>query len=293
MAVKEISEYITFPRTFEKYRWYKPILVFIIGAIIYLILSLILIAVFSAIYGENIMAQLLRGGYEVMNSEIGEIYSHLAIAIMIPSLYLATKIVKDRPFSSYSSSRGGWNTQLYLKAFIIPFILFLVVGIIEHAILGNVGNYHFTILFFIILLIVVPIQCIAEEYVYRGLLMQTLGSWFNIPLLAVILQAIIFGFTHGYNGIGNIGTIISGLVMGFLAWKANGLEVSSAFHTANNLSFSLLVMFGIQSTTSTIVMSDLIISTMSTVIFGILLYYIGKRSNWFGEIPETLQEDDS
>ena len=248
MTVKEISEYITFPRTFEKYRWYKPILVFIIGAIIYLILSLILIAVFSAIYGENIMAQLLR---------------------------------------------GGWNTQLYLKAFIIPFILFLVVGIIEHVILGNVGNYHFTILFFIILLIVVPIQCIAEEYVYRGLLMQTLGSWFNIPLLAVILQAIIFGFTHGYNGIGNIGIIISGLVMGFLAWKANGLEVSSAFHTANNLSFSLLVMFGIQSTTSTIVMSDLIISTMSTVIFGILLYYIGKRSNWFGEIPETLQEDDS
>ena len=152
MTVKEISEYITFPRTFEKYRWYKPILVFIIGAIIYLILNLILIAVFSAIYGENIMAQLLRGGYEVMNSEIGEIYSHLAIAIMIPSLYLATKIVKDRPFSSYSSSRGGWNTQLYLKAFIIPFILFLVVGIIEHAILGNVGNYHFTILFFIILL---------------------------------------------------------------------------------------------------------------------------------------------
>ena len=43
MTVKEISEYITFPRTFEKYRWYKPILVFIIGAIIYLILSLILL----------------------------------------------------------------------------------------------------------------------------------------------------------------------------------------------------------------------------------------------------------
>ena len=100
MTGKEISEYITFPRTFEKYRWYKPMLVFIIGAIIYLILSLILIAVFSAIYGEHIMGQLLRGGYEVMNSEIGEIYSHLAIAIMIPSLYIATKIVKDRPFSS-------------------------------------------------------------------------------------------------------------------------------------------------------------------------------------------------
>jgi len=293
MTGKEISEYITFPKTFEKYRWYKPILVFIIGAIIFLILNLLLIAVFYAICGENLMVQLLHGGYEVMNSEIGEIYSHLGVVIMLPSLYLANKIVKDRPFSSYSSSRGGWNTQLYLKAFIIPFILFLVVGIIESVILGNGGNYHFTMLFFIILLIVVPLQCIAEEYVFRGLLMQTLGSWFNIPLLAIILQAIIFGFTHGYNGIGNIGIIISGLVMGFLAWKVNGLEVSSAFHTANNLSFSLLVMFGIQSSTSTIQMADLIISTMGSVIFGILLFYIGKRSNWFGEIPETLQEDDS
>jgi len=293
MTGKEISEYITFPKTFEKYRWYKPILVFIIGAIIFLILNLLLIAVFYAICGENIMVQLLHGGYEVMNSEIGEIYSHLGVVIMLPSLYLANKIVKDRPFSSYSSSHGGWNTQLYLKAFIIPFILFLVVGIIESVILGNGGNYHFTMLFFIILLIVVPLQCIAEEYVFRGLLMQTLGSWFNIPLLAIILQAIIFGFTHGYNGIGNIGIIISGLVMGFLAWKVNGLEVSSAFHTANNLSFSLLVMFGIQSSTSTIQMADLIISTMGSVIFGILLFYIGKRSNWFGEIPETLQEDDS
>lgn len=293
MTGKEISEYITFPKTFEKYRWYKPILVFIIGAIIFLILNLLLIAVFYAICGENLMVQLLHGGYEVMNSEIGEIYSHLGVVIMLPSLYLANKIVKDRPFSSYSSSRGGWNTQLYLKAFIIPFILFLVVGIIESVILGNGGNYHFTMLFFIILIIVVPLQCIAEEYVFRGLLMQTLGSWFNIPLLAIILQAIIFGFTHGYNGIGNIGIIISGLVMGFLAWKVNGLEVSSAFHTANNLSFSLLVMFGIQSSTSTIQMADLIISTMGSVIFGILLFYIGKRSNWFGEIPETLQEDDS
>ena len=105
----------------------------------------------------------------------------------------------------------------------------------------------------------------------------------------MILQAIIFGFIHGYNGIGTIGIIISGLVMGFLAWKTNGLEVSSAFHTANNLSISLLLMFGLQSTTSTIQMSDLIISTTGTVIFSILLYYIGKRSNWFGEILENTQ----
>ena len=35
MSEHNTPEYITFPRTFENYRWYKPILVFIIGAIVY------------------------------------------------------------------------------------------------------------------------------------------------------------------------------------------------------------------------------------------------------------------
>ena len=33
-----ISDYITFPKTFENYKWYKPILVFIVGFIIFLLL---------------------------------------------------------------------------------------------------------------------------------------------------------------------------------------------------------------------------------------------------------------
>ena len=33
-----MTKFISFPKTFEKYRWYKPILVFIIGLIIMLIL---------------------------------------------------------------------------------------------------------------------------------------------------------------------------------------------------------------------------------------------------------------
>ena len=39
---KEISDFITFPRTFEKYKWYRPIIVFIVGFIIMLIFEAIL-----------------------------------------------------------------------------------------------------------------------------------------------------------------------------------------------------------------------------------------------------------
>ena len=63
-----MTKFISFPKTFEKYRWCKPILVFIIGLIIMLILQGIILVVFSAIYGENII-ELFAGGYEVLNTE--------------------------------------------------------------------------------------------------------------------------------------------------------------------------------------------------------------------------------
>lgn len=289
MSDRRISEFITFPKSFEKYRWYKPILVFIIALIIYFILTLVLVAVFSGIYGQSLMESIRSGVYEAMNTEMGQIFSELGVIIMLPSLYIATKIVKDRPFSSYASSRGGWNHKLFFKALIIPFIVFLVVGFIENAIAGSKGEYHFSILFFIITLILVPLQSIAEEYVYRGLIMQTFGSWFNIPLLAVILQAIIFALSHGYNSLGNIEVFVFGLLMGFLAWKSNGIEVTSAFHAGNNLAIALLVMFGMHASTSNVQMNDVIIAFIVDIALFIIIYYIGKKSNWFGEIPENSQ----
>lgn len=291
MSEKENSEFITFPKSFENYRWYKPILVFIIGLIINTILSIAVYFIFTVVYGEPFIDGLINGGYETLNNAVGIIISDLSIITIIPSLYIATKIVKDRPFSSYASSRGGWNFKLYFKAFIIPFILFLIFELVETAIYGSNGTYHFSVPFLIISLILVPLQCISEEYVYRGLMMQTFGSWFNIPILAIILQSVIFALSHGYNSLGNIEIFISGLIMGFLAWKTNGIEVSSAFHTANNLSLSLLIMFGIQSAQTNVTLPDFIEVTIFEIILCLIMYYVGKKTDWFGEIPENSQNE--
>ena len=286
---KEISDYITFPRTFEKYRWYKPILVFIVGLILLLIFQLIVVLGFCVVYDWNFIMQIIDGGYEVLNTEGGQIFTDLGVIIMLPALYLATKIVKDRPFSSYSSSRGGWNFKLYLKALIIPFVLYLIVEAIGVVMDGSKGNNHFTIWFFIICLIFVPLQCIAEEYVFRGLFMQTLGSWIKIPILAIIIQAIIFAASHGYNNIGIAEIFISGLIFGFFAWKTNGIEVSSAIHTANNFTITLFVMFGLNSATSSPQLNDAIIAIAFDVILCALMYYVGKKTDWFGEIKQSEQ----
>ena len=138
----EKSDFITLPASFENYKWYKPILVIIATIVMFAIFSGILIAVFSSIYGWNFILSMTHG-YEVMNTEMGQIFTDLAVIILIPSLFVATKIVKDRPFSSYSSSRRGWNFKLYFKAMIIPFIIYIIFEAISLAINGAKGTNHF------------------------------------------------------------------------------------------------------------------------------------------------------
>lgn len=279
----EKSEFISFAKTFENYRWYRPILVMIVTLVMFVIFSAILTIVFASVYGWDFILHMTQG-YEVMNTEMGQIFSDLGVIIMLPSLYIAVKIIKDRPFSSYSSSRGGWNHKLYFKALIIPVIIYIIFEAISLSITGVKGSNHFSVMFFIACLILVPLQSIAEEYIFRGLLMQSLGSWFNIPILALLIQAVIFAVFHGYNSLGIFGVFVSGLVMGFFTWKTNGLEVGAALHTVNNLAVAFTVMFGLEMASSTAQLNDVIFSIVIQIVLFAVMYYVGGKTNWFGEI---------
>ena len=286
MNDKEFSDFITLPRTFEKYRWYKPIIVFIIGFILMVIFQLVMDEIFINLYGLSFVDNLVNGGYEVLNNALAELYSDLGVIVMIPALYIASKIVRDRPFSSYISKSGRWNFKLYLKALAIPLVLFIIFNAISAAITGPEGTFQLSFSYLIVILIFLPLQCIAEELVFRGLIMQTFGAWFKIPIVAVILQSIIFALSHGYNTFGLFEIFVSGLIFGFFAWKTNDLEVSSALHTANNLSISLFVMLGIITPTSSPQLWETVASIVFLILLAIIMHYIGNRWDWFGEIQE-------
>ncbi|WP_461462848.1 lysostaphin resistance A-like protein [Methanobrevibacter sp.] len=280
-----IPDYVTFGKTFEKYKWYKPILVFIIGLIIYTLLQFVVIIFIGAIYGTNTLNMVLSGGYDTIDaSDAGFYISYLSIILFAPAIYISSRIVKDRPFSSYSSSRGGWDWKLYFKCLIIPFIIYLIFTIVENIIFGGKsGHSNVTLTVLILALIFIPLQCIAEEHFFRGLVMQTLGSWFNIPILAVIIQSIIFAMTHPYNILGVIGILISGLAFGFLAWKTNGLESASALHTINNLMSFYLAALGFDVLQSNITTKDFISSIIVTLVSAAIIYYIGTKYEWFNK----------
>lgn len=280
----KIPDFITYARSFEKYAWYKPLLVLLVGFVTYFILQAIVISVFSVVYGFDVISPLLSGSYSSLNSELGSYISYLSVALFIPSLYVASRIVKDRPFSSYSSSRGGWNWKLYFKCLLVPSAIYLIFYIIHALTNRQVGPSTLTVTFFMVCLVIVPLQCIAEEYLLRGFVMQTIGSWVNIPVLAWILQAVLFALMHPYNILGVIDIFIDGLVLGLLAWKTNGLEPGSAFHSVNNFSAAMIVALGLDVSTSMITATDFLTSLLLTLISAFALYYVGNKQGWFDEM---------
>ena len=107
-------DYPTYGRQFPGYRWYKPILVLVITVVVNTILSIALHFIAAALTGADAIDLLsARSGYDNLDSadSLHYILWLGSLALYTPALWIAARIVRDRPFSSYSSSRGGWSNM--------------------------------------------------------------------------------------------------------------------------------------------------------------------------------------
>ncbi len=227
----EGAEFTTFPQTLDTYKAYKPILIAIIAAVI----TLLITAVPTRIIGKP------------DDPIIRIIYTSLTVIALIPSLYIATRIIYKIPFSTQIAPIRKWNWNNYIKSFIITLTVYLICVVAELLITKKPIVNKLTPVTFILCLILPLFQGFAEEYLCRGFLMQTFGSWLKIPLIAIIIQAAIFSVMHNYGILGLISVLSTGLCYGLLAWYGQGLEAPSAMHAMNNIVVFLLMGFGIQS----------------------------------------------
>ena len=292
--------YPTYGRQFDSYRWFKPVFSGALFAAIYMVLTLAGIMAVriwaGAAAGDttgtdtmNKMMEIISGGYDTMDMS-DPLQSALqlgSLAIAIPSLWLASLIVRDRPMSSYSSSRGGWSRRVFWRCMPVAFIINGLPIIINDVIIEK-GYQNFTVKFtvlsFILLTILGPLQCIAEEYMFRGFVMQTFGSWFRIPVIAVILQALIFAAGHPYNRIGQIAVAISGAAFALSAWFGRGLEVSAALHIVNNMTIFYLQGFGMTTVSSDTSVSEMLIDLGIAVVYVAVIFWLSRKTRWFDKV---------
>ena len=279
-------DYAKFPREFLPYRWYKPILVALLAFLFYIFMMVALVFVVLIWSGGSEIFDSITGTYEDTSvyTGPGALFELGLIALMLPSIALAALIVRDRPFSSYSTSRGGWNWKTFFLCVLVAAAIMAIDFIIELLVfpIGPVdGTMYFTSAGLVMCIILVPFQCVAEEYLFRGFLMQAIGSWTKLPVVAIIASAIIFAAGHPYNSIGIIAVFFNGVFWGFLAWKTKGLEATCAIHIVNNYIAFLGGGFGLTASTSVIPVESLVISLLVDVVYVAVVLVAGKRFGWF------------
>jgi len=82
---------------------------------------------------------------------------------------------------------------------------------------------------------------ICEEIVYRGYLQTQLLAFTGSPAVAVLGQAVLFGVSHGYQGVQSVITItVYGALFGLLAWWRRSLRPGMIAHAWTDI-FSGLI----------------------------------------------------
>lgn len=92
---------------------------------------------------------------------------------------------------------------------------------------------------------VIPVQCLAEELIFRGVLPQALGAWLRSPLAAfgVSLPFFVLGHTYGLGGL--VGVACFAAVASVLVHRTGGIEATVVLHCTNNLALSYLDISGL------------------------------------------------
>ena len=243
-----------------------------------MLVELITKEVFNTVITDN--------GYDEMDffSAAGAFRNLAMGASYIPSLLLAALIVKDRPLSSYFSSMGGWRWEIFFRTFAAGFVVFGIPNIIRIAMMGNTGGIRFTPGGFIRFLLLVPLQGIAEELLYRSYTMQTAGSWFRLPVIGMIAQILFFTSVHPYNTIGKICIALSALLYGLICVVSRGIEASSSLHILNNVTGIFMAGFGFGSITAQQTVFDSIFDLFLKLLFLLFILYADRKLHWFEEV---------
>ena len=285
-SIHQANGYATFPRQFLSYRWFKPILVALLTFVFVFVFQLILTAISAIWAGDLNFLSSLGDSYESMDifTGPGALLEFGAIGAILPALALATFIVRDRPFSSYSSSRGRWNWRAFAKCLGVAAALMAVITIVQ-IVLSPEEVGQPTILFsptsLIVCLVLIPVQCLAEEYLFRGFVLQTVGSWTKLPIVGLLVSAAVFAAGHPYNAIGMIAVFANGIIWGIVVLKTHGLEASSAMHIVNNLLCFALCGFGISQLSSEVDLLSLVIDVLTCAAFAALVLIANKKLGWF------------
>ena len=239
-------------------RWFTPVLEGLLIASIYFVLLLIVrfallaFAVMLRVPYDH-LTDLQRVYANVFKTPLVFITFFISIIPVIPAIFIARLITNFKPLGLIHSIAGRMRWS-YLGVFLgFGFLIFGLYNVGNLVLAGSLTtqnsvhplNSGMFWLYIVLILLIVPFQCYAEELLFRGYLMQTVGRWLKNPAWAIIIPAPIFMVLHGYGLWGLLSVLTMALVAGFLCWYTGGLEAGIGLHIANNVSIFIFGLLGL------------------------------------------------
>lgn len=285
-------EYHRLARTRPRYRWWRLLLTGLLGIAFYVI---ILLVVFVPVMIATLLVpewgaemQVLLTTTQYFDLERPWLFLALVVPLilMIPALFAASRIVEGRGAGLLSSVTGrlrwGWlgrSLVLALGVFIVYFAVVLgISALLGDAVAPDFSHPGLWVMLALVLLLI-PLQAAAEEYVFRGYLMQLIGGWLRHPAFAILLPVPLFVLGHGYDIWGAASVGMFAIVAGWLTWRTGGLEAAISLHIVNNvLIFVLGSVSVVDANANTGAPVDLLASTAAMVVYALLADRWARRS---------------
>ncbi|MFI2762255.1 type II CAAX prenyl endopeptidase Rce1 family protein [Streptomyces echinatus] len=245
MTQPQLAEQLPYHRLARlspRYGAWRPLVGTLVLAGTYLITLVVLMAVFVAV-GSGMGYEEDVDGWPEFGPVADTAMGLFAIAAGIPVVLLTVRWIGGRRAGTVSSVAGRlrWRWLMSCVLTAVPIVALSMGAMLLLPDDGGgaesrwVGWAAFGRAL-ALLVVLVPLQAAAEEYVFRGWLTQTAGAFLRSPWAAFLPQAVLFAAAHGWGtpwGFADL--VVFGACAGWLTWRTGGLEASVALHTVNNL----------------------------------------------------------
>lgn len=236
-----LAEQDAIPRTYvhqqrgPRHRWWRPLIS--LGLLVFLwFMAASVISVPFFLTGD------VETIDDATSTWTGNLWLNLSLAVLIPATVFALWVGHQRGWGRVFSVTGRlrWGWLLRSMALLTPLWLAYLTAFWVLSGQEVLPRPEQWVGMLIVCLLTTPLQATGEEVAFRGGLVQSIGSWFRSPLLALgittVISTALFVAAHGsmspwiWIDIGSLG-----IAACYLTWRTGGLECAIALHVVTNV----------------------------------------------------------
>ena len=207
---------------------------------------------------------------------------------LLAGTLLAVRFIHTRPLKTLFAGEAYIRWGRIFTAAGAWLLIAAVISTIEA--LFYPGRYVLTFqpvtwaIFAVLALILIPMQTSAEEFFFRGYLLQWMGLRLKNWWLLSLLNGLLFFLPHAANPematnsvLIGLGYFVMGLFLTLITLRDNGIELALGMHAGNNLFAALFANYSVTALPSpslfTIQTLDPVYSLISLVL-GLIVFYL-------------------